>query len=718
MTNRKMRVDLGRSAVMVRAGTFNEAERTVEVIWSTGAKVKRYDWGKDGWYMEELSMDPKAIRLGRFQSGMSLLDTHDGYSMASRLGAVVRGSVRIEHGEASATVKLSRNALGEQIFQDLKDEIPVPISVGYRVHKYEKSTGEEGQMPTYRAIDWEPMELSAVPIPADAGAHSRSEPQEAYEVEIETRGAVENEPKGEEIFPMKKRDAAKTFNGTQLDALALGAGLTRQDNESDDQLRERLTKVYDAEDEAAGRVAADAERETRAAEEARRNEEQRRAAAGNPAPLTTADVQKIVDEARKVEAGRVTEIRSLGKRAGLEQSVIDTAVDGGTTVDAFRAAMFDKLVERQSRTPTFPHVETGGMDAQETFRRLMTNAVMHRSGLVNDLKLEDGARQYREMPLLDVAREVLAQNGMPVRGGSIDIVRRALHSTTDFPLILGEISRQLLLAGYRGHANTFSLIATRNVVPDTREVKVLEMGDAPDLEKLTESGEYKRGTAKESTEGFAIAHYGKVIGLTEAMIINDQLNAFGRLISGWGGKVAKLEGDVVWGILLNNDKLKDGKGLFHPDHKNLIAAGTALDVVNLKAARLLFRKQTDLDGGRIDMEPRYLFTGTEYEVAAQQIVYGTTTPQTVDQIVPQAIKSLQPVYEHRIDKMSDKAWFLFADQSATMGRGLQYAYLAGYETPRSMERVGFDYDGIEYRLDHYFGGGLTDYRFGVKNPGA
>ena len=43
--------------VAVRADTFNE-ERTVEVIWATGAPVKRYSWD-EGYYMEELSMDPK-----------------------------------------------------------------------------------------------------------------------------------------------------------------------------------------------------------------------------------------------------------------------------------------------------------------------------------------------------------------------------------------------------------------------------------------------------------------------------------------------------------------------------------------------------------------------------------------------------------------------------------------------------------------------------------
>lgn len=711
---RKMRVDLGRSAVEIRADTFNETERTVEVIWSTGAKVKRYDWGKDGWYMEELSMEPKAIRLERFQNGMSLLDTHDGWSMASRIGVVTQGSVRVEGGKAFATVKFSRNQLGEQIFQDLKDGIPVQISVGYRVHKYEKTTGEEGAMPTYRAIDWEPMELSAVPIPADAGAHSRSDPQNSYEVEIETRGDVHDETTGEEKIPMNKRDAAKTFNGAQLDALALGCGLSRKEAETDDQLRERLTKVFDAEDAAASRAAADEERAKRAAEDAQRAEEQRRSTAGNQTPLTAADVQKIVDETRKAETTRVSEIRSLGKKAGLEQSMIDTAVDAGTTVDAFRAAMFDKLVERQGRTNTFPHVETGGMDAQDTTRRLVANAIMHRCGLVKDL--EAGANQWRNMSPVEIARDMLMANGLNGRGDNLEIIQRALNSTSDYPYILGDITNQRLLAGYQGFPNTFAMIANRNTVTDLREVKVLELGNAPDLEKVTESGEYKRGFAKESQEGFTIAHYGKVFGLTEAILINDQLGGFLRLIENWGMKAAKLEGDIVWDVIISNATLKDGVGLFDAAHKNVVT-GAALNVANLETARLKFREQTDIDGNLISIEPRYLFTGTAYEMTAQRITTGAFNPTQVADITPQAIRSLTPVYEYRINKLSSKAWFLFADQMATMGRGLQYAYLSGHETPRRQQRVGFDYDGIEFRIDHYFGAGLNDFRFGVKNPG-
>jgi len=176
-TEKMVRVPTGYGSVEVRADTFNEEDRTVEIVWAAGAAVKRYSWD-EGYYIEELSMDPKHVRMDRFAAGMSLLDSHNAYSMDSRLGTVIAGSVRIADGKGYATVKLSRKQRAEELMQDLKDGHPFPVSVGYRTHAYEKTEGTDKSLPVLRAIDWEPFELSAVPVPADGGAHSRAEPKD------------------------------------------------------------------------------------------------------------------------------------------------------------------------------------------------------------------------------------------------------------------------------------------------------------------------------------------------------------------------------------------------------------------------------------------------------------------------------------------------------------------------------------------------------------
>jgi hypothetical protein len=54
--------------------TLNEAKRTVDLVWTTGAPVLRGYYDR---YFEELSLDPKHVRMGRLESGAApLLNSH------------------------------------------------------------------------------------------------------------------------------------------------------------------------------------------------------------------------------------------------------------------------------------------------------------------------------------------------------------------------------------------------------------------------------------------------------------------------------------------------------------------------------------------------------------------------------------------------------------------------------------------------------------------
>jgi hypothetical protein len=41
-------------AAQIEPATFNESARTVDVVFTTGAKVRRYDWLRERYYDEEL----------------------------------------------------------------------------------------------------------------------------------------------------------------------------------------------------------------------------------------------------------------------------------------------------------------------------------------------------------------------------------------------------------------------------------------------------------------------------------------------------------------------------------------------------------------------------------------------------------------------------------------------------------------------------------------
>jgi len=77
-------------------------------------------------------------------------------------------------GKGLAKVQLSRAAADADTVQKIKDGVIRNISVGYWTHKIIKTESDGEKVARWDVVDWEPLEISAVPIPADAGAQIRS----------------------------------------------------------------------------------------------------------------------------------------------------------------------------------------------------------------------------------------------------------------------------------------------------------------------------------------------------------------------------------------------------------------------------------------------------------------------------------------------------------------------------------------------------------------
>ena len=142
--------------ISIREDSMNEDARTVDIVFSTGAEYRQW-WGR-----ETLVVSKEACRLDRLNAPYSaFLLNHD---KNKQIGTVVRAW--IDNGEALATVRFSRSPLGEEIFQDVRDNIRGQFSNGYRILKYEIDESNPND-PLYKITDWEPYELSLVAFAAD-----------------------------------------------------------------------------------------------------------------------------------------------------------------------------------------------------------------------------------------------------------------------------------------------------------------------------------------------------------------------------------------------------------------------------------------------------------------------------------------------------------------------------------------------------------------------
>lgn len=702
------RISNGLMAVQVRNDTLDEGARTVEIVWSTGAAVKRYSWD-DGYYMEELSMDPKSVDLARMNAGASFLDTHDQWAMSSRLGAVVPGSARIEKGLGVCTIQISRNPEGERIMTDLRDGMPLPISVGYRIHAYEKTEGDENALPTYTATRWEPLEVSAVPVPADPGAYARSLPQEKaeiYEVPVTVRGGQStagspaSQPKGKTMTPeeIAAKAAEKARNEAATSTETTTAGTAAGDDTGTTETT--TTETTTTETTEAGRSAPAV------------------TTAVVTTPASQLDVQAAVRAALDAERVRSETILQMATAHRIAPDIAQAAIRANKTVEEFRAIALDEIRKANEANTVFsvhavPRQDDPSMNSKRN--DAIVGALLHRIQ-PGKFQIEGDSRLFAHSSLLDVARSLLEMQGVDCRGLSKnDLAKRAFHTTSDFPMIMDQTVQRLVRESYRAAPQRWRPLGNQVTAPDFKPMQSMTTGEFGDLQKVNEHGEFKRTTMTMGGQQWGLATYGLIFGVTRQALINDHIGLFAQIPRKFNNAVVRTESNLVWDIFLTNPKMADGKALFHADHKNQAASGSALSITSLSEARLAMRRQKSDDGKHsFPVTPRYLVVPPELETLATQVLYGVVNATTLADAVPEYVRNLTLVVE---DSLTDpKAWYLVADPNET--DTFEYAYLEGENGPFTETRTGFDVDGQEFKVRLDFGAAPQDFRGFYKNPGV
>jgi len=659
--------------------TINDQARTVGLVWTTGAGVPRYDWYNDRYYIEELSLDPAHVRMDRLQSGRApLLNTHSRWDLSSVMG-VVR-SAAIEGDEGTASVEFSKRDDVQPYYQDVVDKIIGNVSVGYTVYEYDRIPPvNQGEPWIYRAIDWEPTEISLVPIGADADAGVRSD-----------------DPNQRPKMPEGRMHPCK-FTTRSLTTSPAAAGIT---------LRKENTMS---------------------------------GANNNPAAPTPAasqvDEQALAQaraEGARMEAERQAGIREAVRMGGLDAAFADQLIARSdmSAADAGMAVLREKA-KRDAAAPTRSAADIETVRDETDMRRAaMTDAIALRCNPNADVRRDaarmEAARQFRGHTLMDMARESIEVAGGNTRGMSrreIAIVamnlqrdmqtRAGMQSTSDFPEILAGTVNRTLRAAYLMQPRTFTGWARMATAPDFRQVARTQLSESAAFKQINEGGEYKMLTFGDSAEKYSLSKFGGIVAISWESIINDDLSAFDRIPTALGAEAAAIEGDIVYGILTGNPTMSDGKALFHTGHANLAGTGAAIDDTTLGAGRAAMRKQTGLKGRVLNLTPGFLIVGPDNENLANKYTSASFVASSAANINPNYNTSLEVVVEPRI---TGTAWFLSA--APGLIDTIEYAYLEGEEGLFTEQRQGFEVDGLEIKARHVFAAKAIDSRGLYKNAGA
>jgi hypothetical protein len=153
----------------VAPSTINDEQRTVDVIWFSGADVDRNSWS-EGPYI--LRFDPKGADLSLLNNGAPVCDCHTMYEVEDQLGRVDRAWIDGSDYKATLRFKRSTELTGPRpeldgLWQDIKDGIVSKFSMGTEILEFIDQRDKNGQLEVRTAKLWRPYEISIAPIPAD-----------------------------------------------------------------------------------------------------------------------------------------------------------------------------------------------------------------------------------------------------------------------------------------------------------------------------------------------------------------------------------------------------------------------------------------------------------------------------------------------------------------------------------------------------------------------
>jgi hypothetical protein len=327
-------------------------------------------------------------------------------------------------------------------------------------------------------------------------------------------------------------------------------------------------------------------------------------------------------------------------------------------------------------------------------------------------------------------------------------------TTSDFPLLFGDVIDRVLLSGYAEAPYTWQNWASRRTVPDFRDVKEYDVtgGEGVLSGPIPELTEYPARALTEAYQTYSVAKYGNRMAFSWEALINDDLGALNDVPSRFGRAARRSEERLATTMIADSNG--PHATLYSVAHSNLItiALGAALDnpvlgVPGLQAAFGKLAQAVDSDGEPIAIDAVELVVPPALEVTARNLLNATEILSATgggagtgaDQLrVANWMQNRTRIsvnsYLPRINTTSGStAWYLFA-QPAGNRAAVRIAFLRGHESPEifmkdpNARRVGggtvnptdgdFESDAVEYKVRHVLGVAQLDSKLTVASKGT
>lgn len=146
-------------AMHLERQAIDTEKRTVEVAFSSeDDSVERY------FGVEILDHSKASVRMHRLNNGGAVLFNH---RSDNHIGVIESARIDPKDRMGRAVLRFGQSTRAQEAFQDIVDGILRHVSVGYVIHEMVREKTSDKEPDRYRVTDWEPLEVSMVPVPAD-----------------------------------------------------------------------------------------------------------------------------------------------------------------------------------------------------------------------------------------------------------------------------------------------------------------------------------------------------------------------------------------------------------------------------------------------------------------------------------------------------------------------------------------------------------------------
>ncbi len=320
-------------------------------------------------------------------------------------------------------------------------------------------------------------------------------------------------------------------------------------------------------------------------------------------------------------------------------------------------------------------------------------------------------------------------------------------TTSDFPLMFGDVLDRQLIAAYKGVEPVWKPFTKMGTVRDFRDAyRFSTYGGDNLLPEVSEKGEYLASPRSELQYTIAVIKRGRQFDISWESMINDDLGALRDTPERFGRAAERTEHRIMSALYTSDvgAHVEGAGGNLYQVGVNCVASGTGLlTIANLETGVQTMNQFTDIGGEPIMATPKYLVVTPALEFTALQILTSankmwlagaTTIAAAPDVAVPTrnviADKGLILVVDKYLPVVNagandvDTQWYLFADPADITA--LEAAHLTGHENPeiamKNSDKVSvgggpispfdgdFATDNVFYRVRHVFGAAKRDWR--------